>query len=167
MEDKPLPHRTIHPCRKIVFSLAAHDQGWGGGGGGDGSIFTGSYTWFDAEVVPYGERRGEEENTPERKHFGPDHPHLLPTANKLQSNPTAVRKTQKFNITWHYKDHIAAGSVEAEEVQRSEGRGGATLDGRRVREMKLGDTISVWGRARFGGWSNDVQRLSVRVFWAV
>lgn len=117
--------------------------------------------------MPYGETRREEENTPERKRFNPDHPHLLPTVDKLQSNPTAERDTQKYNITWHYKDSIAAGSVEAEEIQRSEGRGGSTLDGRRVREMRLGDTISVWGRARFGGWENYVKRLNVRVFWAV
>lgn len=37
--------RGAHPCRKIVFTLLSHDQGWGGGQ----SIghYDGSYTWFD------------------------------------------------------------------------------------------------------------------------
>lgn len=38
--------REAHPCRKIVFHLKSHDQGWGGDLGQKGT-FTGSYTWFD------------------------------------------------------------------------------------------------------------------------
>ena len=38
--------RGEFPCRKIVFTIASHDQGWGGGAASrDG--YGGSYTWFD------------------------------------------------------------------------------------------------------------------------
>jgi hypothetical protein len=34
------------PCRKIVFTLKSHDQGWGGSFGDKGT-YRGSFTWFD------------------------------------------------------------------------------------------------------------------------
>ncbi|KAI5297006.1 Phosphotransferase enzyme, partial [Ascosphaera pollenicola] len=40
-------HRTQRPCRKIVFNLSSHDQGWGGG---EPDTFEGSFTWFDVEA---------------------------------------------------------------------------------------------------------------------
>lgn len=33
-------------CRKIVFSIRSHDQGWGGSAADKGT-YRGSYTWFD------------------------------------------------------------------------------------------------------------------------
>lgn len=70
-------------------------------------------------------------------------------------------------ITWHYLDSIPADSLDADEIERAQGRGRATLDGSQVCTLQLGDAISVWGRARYGGWSNHVDQASVRVFWAV
>ncbi|KAE8351224.1 hypothetical protein BDV28DRAFT_158937 [Aspergillus coremiiformis] len=170
--DSPrvLPHRTRHPCRKIVFSIASHDQGFAGSGHG---TFHGSYTWFDAEVVPSAHLLASADagSIPEPDangiRFGQGHPLLLPSSHKLQSNRTAVRGTQHYEITWHHLDNLDARSVEAEEIQENQGRGRATLDGSQVRAMQVGDVVSVWGRARFGAWSNHVEQLSVRVFWAV
>lgn len=164
-----LPHRTVHPCRKIVFSIASHDQGFANSGRG---TFDGSYTWFDTEVVPFEKLPTPgDSSVPEQDangvRFGPDHPLLLPSSHKLQANRTAVRGTQHYHITWHHLDNISADSPEAEEIQHNQGRGRATLDGSQVRNLQIGDTIAVWGRARFGAWSNHVERLSVRVFWAV
>jgi hypothetical protein len=82
-------------------------------------------------------------------------------------NKTAVSQTQENTITWHYLDNIQAESADAEEIERSQGRGRATLDGSVVRTLGVGDSIAVWGRARFPGWSNHVEFISVRVFWAV
>lgn len=48
-----------HPCRKIVFTIKSHDQGWGGGRQNKGT-YKGSYTWFDVgkeELVAF--REGE------------------------------------------------------------------------------------------------------------
>ncbi|PYH72368.1 uncharacterized protein BO88DRAFT_423185 [Aspergillus vadensis CBS 113365] len=166
---KPLPHRTTHPCRQIIFIIESHDQGWGGGPGSRGQ-YGGSYSWFDTEVIHSAHQKRAANNQPPPQgpfHFGPDHPNLLPTAHKLQSNKTAVPGSQKHTIVWHYQDDIAPDSSEAEEIERTQGRGRATLDGSQVRSLEIGDAIAVWGRARFGGWSNHVQRVSVRVFWAV
>lgn len=95
------------------------------------------------------------------------HNYFLPTAYSLQRNKVAQRETTKHVVTWHYLDDVDPDSAKAEEVQNASGRGGATLDGRLVRGMNVGDEISIWGRARFPGWSNKVEGLSVRVFWAV
>lgn len=38
--------RTERPCRKIVFTLTSHDQGWGGGPAAQGQ-YDGSFSWFD------------------------------------------------------------------------------------------------------------------------
>jgi hypothetical protein len=202
---KVLLHRGKAPCRKIVFDISSHDQGWGGERAHKGT-YQGSWTWFDAyimhpENVPdpapqQSSRRpsrslirpvqdpgtmrngggGEEEedgegerdqsaateNRSESSHPRP----FLPSLKKLQSNRTATKETTDFHIVWHYRDSIPPESEEAERIEREEGRGRETLDGRAVREMQIGDQVVVWLRARFPGWRNHVEKMSVRVFWA-
>ncbi|KAI9706559.1 MAG: hypothetical protein M1836_003566 [Candelina mexicana] len=48
--DNPtwVPPRGTHPCRKIVFELESHDQGWSGEFGK--GTYDNSYTWFDAGI---------------------------------------------------------------------------------------------------------------------
>ncbi|OJJ46273.1 hypothetical protein ASPZODRAFT_16874 [Penicilliopsis zonata CBS 506.65] len=167
---RTLPHRTIHPCRKIEFRISSHDQGFGDGSTGH-DRFEHSWTWFDAETVHAAhspERYQQEPPQPQpqhheqqRRHFGPDDPLLLPRANKLQSNARSAGTLQHFTVTWHYLDNVAADSDEAETVEKLQGRGRATLDGRTVRELEIGDSIAVFGRARFRAWSNHVERMSV------
>lgn len=170
--SKLLPHRLAHPCRKIVFTIDSHDQGWGGEPGCRGT-YRGSYTWFNADVVPFEDEppsTATDTNTQEgsrKRGYKPGDPHFMPGDDKLQSNLTGTGRTQHYTITWHNLDAISPGTPEAEEIDRTQGRGQATLDGRRVREMRPGDSISVWARARFGGWANHVQGISVRVFWTV
>ncbi|KAH8433655.1 uncharacterized protein LDX57_011289 [Aspergillus melleus] len=170
---KLLPHRTIHPCRKIVFSIASHDQGWGGRRRQDRSPFEGSNTWFDFEVV-HSAHQGTPAETSTLPEVGENgirlragHPLLNPSRQKLQSNRTYDRQTHHYTITWHHLDRVPADSEEAEEIERAQGRGRATLDGNQIRTLGLGDAISIWGRARYGGWSNHVEEVAVRVFWAV
>lgn len=74
---------------------------------------------------------------------------------------------QHYTVVWHHLDNISADSAEAEEIELSEGRGRATLDGSTVRQLEVGDSISVWGKARFPEWSNHVERVSVKIYWAV
>ncbi|KAF7161751.1 hypothetical protein CNMCM6106_008904 [Aspergillus hiratsukae] len=172
-----LPHRTIHPCRKIVFRISSHDQGWGGGPRGE-SPYDGSYTWFDVEIIHAIPQKGSNQTDSQasaepsgqagsQEPIGPQHSHFLPGPRKLQMNKTAVKQTQEYTITWHYRDNIQAESADAEEIERSQGRGRATLDGNIVRALSVGDSIAVWGRARFPGWSNHIEFISVRIFWAV
>ncbi|KAL3465372.1 hypothetical protein BJX64DRAFT_285631 [Aspergillus heterothallicus] len=175
---KLLPHRIARPCRKIQFSIVSHDQG-----GYNEShrlrtnveAYNGSFTWFDAEVIHKAYEKPQQEFIKEKmnpesrvpQHFGPDHPLLLPRQNALQRNRTRVQQPQRHVVTWHYLDDMAADSPEAEELERSRGRGRNTLAGKQVRELEPGDSIMVWARARFPGWVNYVDEFSVRVFWVV
>ncbi|KAN0086877.1 hypothetical protein V8E54_000565 [Elaphomyces granulatus] len=163
---KLLPHRGSHPCRKVVFTIQSHDQGWGGEVGSHGSYW-GSYSWFDAYILPHGNSsNGDGNASQDETPIDPERP-FIPTASRLQTNLTAIGETQRYSITWHYLDSIDQHSEEAERIGHEEGRGPATLDGSNVRSMKLGDTVSVWARARFPGWANIVRSISVRVFWAI
>lgn len=48
-----------HPCRKVVFTLRSHDQGWGDDLSNRGS-YRSSYTWFDAgleKLIAFGESK--------------------------------------------------------------------------------------------------------------
>ncbi|KAF6792649.1 hypothetical protein CMUS01_16143, partial [Colletotrichum musicola] len=47
------------------------------------------------------------------------------------------------------------------------GRGRGTGTGRFVRSLKLGDVVTVWGKARFGGWTNNVEFVKVEIYWAI
>lgn len=165
----PLPHRTAHPCRKIVFAISSKDQGFSPSR--DTGRYAASFTWFDANVIPRNHEAGEDAThtkpaEPKRPLVQGD-PLLLPRDNKLQTNVRAGRNFERHTVVWHYMDDIRADSGQAEEIEQRSGRGRATLDGRVVRELEVGDSISVIGRARFGGWSNYVESVSVRVFWAV
>ncbi|KAJ5286844.1 hypothetical protein N7478_002530 [Penicillium angulare] len=173
---KQLPHRGSHPCRKIVFHLSSHDQG--SSGSFNEEMYSASWTWFDIEVIRGAHKRnmyvnGEEQELLEderghvRRHFEPNDELLLPRQTKLQVNGKHVRKLQNNTIVWHYLDDIQYDSHEAHEIERTKGRGQSTLDGQYVRDLEVGDSIALWARARFPGWTNHVYRARVRVFWAV
>ncbi|KAK8061292.1 hypothetical protein PG994_007658 [Apiospora phragmitis] len=92
---------------------------------------------------------------------------LLPTADhKIQANKVAKQGIQQHHIVWRWNDDVDPNSSAAEELERN-GRGKATGNGEFVRSMKLGDIITVWGRARFGGWENRVEKVEIKVYWAV
>ncbi|KAJ5975264.1 hypothetical protein N7481_008971 [Penicillium waksmanii] len=172
---KPLPHRTAHPCRKIIFHLSSHDQG---GSRIHEDMYQGSFTWFDAEVIREAHKKRmyvdgteqeilEDETGKEKRHFEPTDELLLPRSKQLQMNGARVSETQDRVIIWHYLDNVSPESTEAHDIERTEGRGRYTLDGQVVRELEVGDSVALWGRARFGQWANHVFQASARVFWAV
>ncbi|KAJ5952382.1 uncharacterized protein N7479_010795 [Penicillium vulpinum] len=171
----PLPHRGIHPCRKIVFNISSHDQG---GGPRRDNMYESSWTWFDAEVIHGAHTRNmyvngveqeilDNERGQVRKHYTEADALLLPRENKLQGNGANVSDMQHNTIVWDYRDDIQADSAEALEIEKTQGRGRLNLDGHGVRELEVGDSIALWARARFPGWSNHVHRASVRIYWAV
>ncbi|KAL2824504.1 hypothetical protein BDW59DRAFT_147440 [Aspergillus cavernicola] len=177
---KLLQHRTIHPCRKIIFSIVSRDQGGysaerRGSGPDRPNMYDGSYTWFDAEVIHNAHEASQKDVVWEKmnphdknpKHYAPDDPLLLPRDNALQVNRARIYQAKRHTIVWHHLDNTPADSADAEELKHSQGRGRGTHSGKQVREMELGDSIIVWARARFPGWTNYVDELSVRVFWAV
>jgi hypothetical protein len=91
---------------------------------------------------------------------------LLPSETKLQSNITASSITKEHIITWAYNDNIVPESAEGDELEK-QGRGRSSGNGEYVRNLKLGDVITVWGKARFPGWSNNIEEVKVDVYFAV
>ncbi|KAI9843041.1 MAG: hypothetical protein M1837_006672 [Sclerophora amabilis] len=205
------PPRGEHPCRKIVFELASHDQGFGGSREDKGA-YSHSWTWFDAAVAApdrnlpvrahstttgptlpasagssttntsstdsdididsdfdsdqADEDRQEEEGKADEKPPPPKKHPFLPPSTLVQSNAVAERETKRHTVTWSWDDDSKADSLTADEAESS-GRGRDTVNGRFVRELKIGDSVELWARARFPAWSNHVEEASVRVYWAV
>lgn len=69
-------------------------------------------------------------------------------------------------ITWTSQDDTASDSPEAEDLALF-GRGAGTGDGSFVRNLEVGDVITVWAKSRFPGWVNNVYSVKVSVYWAV
>jgi hypothetical protein len=99
----------------------------------------------------------------------------------LQSNLVATRDTQEYIITLHHLDYtapIAAGGggtaissqqsrQEAEGRASKDGRGVDSMNGELVKNLEIGDSISLYARSRFPGWENHVKRAEIRIYWAV
>lgn len=84
----------------------------------------------------------------------------------IQKNMTATRDVKEHIVEWRWTDDVAPDSEEGKKLVEG-GRGSETLDGRFVRDLKLGDVVTVWGKARFGGWVNFVDKVSMEIYWAV
>lgn len=91
---------------------------------------------------------------------------LLPSDDCLQKNKVATRDMQDQTITWSSHDHVDPESLEAQQLV-NQGRGPASLTGEYVRNLKIGDVVTVWAKARFGGWVNNVEEVKIDVYWAV
>lgn len=176
--DDCTPHRGTHPCRELTFALSGHDQGWGGLER-DRGTYLGSWTWFDVAVILASSDAAGDTNTEMDTDASPSHYQhfrfqpseeerhpFLPSPSQLYRNRTATSETQHTTITWSWTDNTPSDSAEAEIADREEGRGRATLDGKFVRDLNVGDRVAVWGRARFPGWVNMVEKMEVRVAWA-
>ncbi|KAI5281220.1 hypothetical protein KEM52_003953, partial [Ascosphaera acerosa] len=72
---------------------------------------------------------------------------------------------EEREIVWRWTDD--AGGVDVARMAELTGRGEGTFDGSFVRELRVGDAVAVWAKARFPGWRNHVRHLSVRMYWAV
>ncbi|KAK4103349.1 hypothetical protein N658DRAFT_494680 [Parathielavia hyrcaniae] len=87
---------------------------------------------------------------------------------KIQCNKTAEREPTVHRVAWSYADGIdPERDVEAAERLAEQGRGKATGNARFVRDLRLGDVVTVWANARFGGWVNTVQSVKMVVYYAV
>ena len=71
------------------------------------------------------------------------------------------------SVVWRATDNIQSGSQEAAVLLGAHGRGTGTGNGRFVRDLKLGDVITVWAKARFPAWVNYVESVMVDVYWAL
>ena len=91
---------------------------------------------------------------------------FLPSHARIQSNVTAGKEIKEHIITWSYNDCIDPESPEGDELER-QGRGRASATGKFVRNLQIGDIITVWARARFPGWSNRAEEVRIDIYWAV
>jgi len=218
--------RGEFPCRKIVFTIKSHDQGWGGPPGCRGT-YKGSSTWFDVGLetlsalyerhlieyegklpMPYfyvpnpKSTNGDSESimcttrtiTPptQTRTIATDPPPLAEPLNPaeppttpeppeikvefrhdqdpgldcLQKNKTGTRDATEHVITWFPTDNTDPDSVDGVKLDE-QGRGRATANGEYVRNLKVGDVVTVWGKARYGGWVNTVEEVKIEVYWAV
>ncbi len=184
------------PCRRIVFTIKSSDQGWGGDPT-DHDTYNHSWTWFEAglerwckpapaETPDAGGQSPEQHPRPSlqledlctvypevelRPETG-EHAFkysLFPNEHlRVQCNVTAQREPQVHRVVWSYTDGIdPARDVEAAERLKAQGRGPATGDGKFVRDLKLGDVVTLWAKARFPQWSNYVESATIDVYYAI
>ncbi|KAI2462920.1 hypothetical protein F4781DRAFT_418359 [Annulohypoxylon bovei var. microspora] len=180
-----------HPFRKVVFDIVSCDQGWSSDIANQGT-YRGSFTWFDAGLDRFDKENKCVLECPDN--LGPGfiniptcairpiwptlendhgegldmgyHHELLPNQDHLiQRNKQAVGDFQHHHVEWSWDDDVDPESAAAETLDEA-GRGTGTGNGEFLKNLKFGDMITVWGRARFPGWSNNIQRVEVKVYWA-
>jgi hypothetical protein len=119
---------------------------------------------FPRTIIPTTESRQTATEPPETKYF---FRHALdPSLDCLQRNLTATRDIKKHKVIWSYLDHTDPDSVDGKKLDE-EGRGRATGNGEYVRNLKVGDVVTVWGKARYQGWANFVREVKIDIYWAV
>ncbi|KAF4122909.1 hypothetical protein GMORB2_7216 [Geosmithia morbida] len=85
---------------------------------------------------------------------------------EIQRNKLATKTWQENEVTWSWDDNVDPESEDAKALEEL-GRGKGTGSGGLVRSLKLGDVVTIWGKARFPGWSNVVEKVKVDIYWAV
>lgn len=194
LTGSPAP-MLAHPCRRIVFTIRSEDQGWGGTRE-DAGTYRHSWTWFEAglerwcstgttETDVTGHHRPQQAKPSlmvsdlstvlpevvwdeESDDYVFSHP-LLPREDlKIQCNVVASREVREHRIVWSYTDDIDRDrDVEAVAQLAEKGRGTVTGNGKFVRDLKLGDVVTVWAKARFPGWQNRVHSIKLDIYYAV
>lgn len=98
-----------------------------------------------------------------------DHPLHAREDLKIQCNLTATKEPKVHRVVWSYTDDVdPERDVEAaEKLATTWGRGKATGNGKFVRDLKLGDVVTIWAKARFGSWCNYVHSVKMDVYYAI
>ena len=85
---------------------------------------------------------------------------------EVQYNIQAQDQMREHRVEWRWTDETPEDGLEADGLAAI-GRGRATGDGRFVRELRLGDCVSLWARARYPAWQNIVESALVEVYFAL
>ncbi|KAI0096793.1 hypothetical protein GGR51DRAFT_553381 [Nemania sp. FL0031] len=85
---------------------------------------------------------------------------------KIQCNLKAHGEWTDHNVEWLWTDDIDPESAAAKKLEEN-GRGRRSGDGTFVKDLKPGDMVTVWGRTRYGQWVNHVQKVEIKVYWAL
>ncbi|OLN96525.1 hypothetical protein CCHL11_00779 [Colletotrichum chlorophyti] len=95
------------------------------------------------------------------------HHFLHPLDNlQIQANRKAHKQMMDHEVVWSWTDDIHPESPEADHLVEI-GRGRGTGTGKFVRDLQLGDVVTVWAKARFGGWTNYPESVKVEIYWAI
>lgn len=94
------------------------------------------------------------------------HSFLHDDALTIQRNRAATLNPTTHTVVWSSHDNIDPESAAAVDLVK-QGRGSGTGTGDFVRGLKVGDTVTVWAKARFPQWTNYVSSVGVDVYWAV
>ncbi|KAG5755221.1 hypothetical protein H9Q69_008676 [Fusarium xylarioides] len=195
LADYPTP-KLLHPVRKVVFTIRSKDQGWGGEPD-NRHTYNGAWTWFEAGLEKFDAEQTCDPNCTYDVRFKsassvasplpvcalrPLYPSIVPKGSDkfayshplvhqekwtIVRNKTAHRAWQDHVITWAWDDDAKPDSEAAVKMKAEEGRGEETGDGWFVRDLKMGDVVTVWAKARFGGWVNHIEKVKIDVYWAV
>ncbi|KAK5988401.1 hypothetical protein PT974_12555 [Cladobotryum mycophilum] len=187
----PTP-KLVSPARKVVFSMKSQDQGWASSSDTTSwTWFEAGLEKFDAEHVCNDSCSDEARNSHPGTHDPPlSLCSLRPLQPEIKRNDNAqgeykydfpiehhsqweIKRNKRTEdrwrthvITWSYLDNVNAESEEGQRLEE-QGRGRDTGDGSFVRGLKFGDVVTLWGKARFPGWTNRVSSARIDVYWAV
>lgn len=118
------------------------------------------------ELVPSrsDEEQEQEDNGPEYEY---SHPLWAHDVLSIQRNRVATREFADHCVTWRWDDSLVDPDSEEEKAIDDAGRGKSSGNGEFVRRLKMGDVVTIWAKARYAGWVNNIERVSVDIYWAV
>ncbi|KAH7037286.1 uncharacterized protein B0I36DRAFT_63859 [Microdochium trichocladiopsis] len=86
----------------------------------------------------------------------PDYKHVI------HFNKRVEREVQHHHVEWSWLDGSVTEHVDIGYLGRVPNGNGDF-----VRGLRLGDMVTIWGRARYLGWRNKVTSVDVRIYYAV
>ncbi|KAH6885254.1 hypothetical protein B0T10DRAFT_550559 [Thelonectria olida] len=107
---------------------------------------------------------------PDEEHEGRfkyEHPLFPSEKREIYRNRTATRDWDDREVTWRWSDNLDPTSPEAIALDENEGRGRDSMSGEFVRSLKMGDVVTVWAKARFPAWVNQVEKVKIDIYWAL
>lgn len=72
-----------------------------------------------------------------------------------------------YTIVWRYDDDVSDPESDEAKALAEAGRGLLSGNGEFVRGLKFGDVVTVWAKSRFPAWINNIERVSIDIYWAV
>ncbi|KAM3456595.1 hypothetical protein MY3296_001550 [Beauveria thailandica] len=109
------------------------------------------------------EKKEDDENgetSPQEPQFRYEFPLVQSPKWTVCRNKRAHRDWQDHTITWACYDDVQADTDGGKALEEN-GRGRETGDGEFVRNLQLGDVVTLWAKARFPGWVNNVKAASI------
>ncbi|KAM0263529.1 hypothetical protein ACHAQJ_001148 [Trichoderma viride] len=179
------PSTFSHPARKIVFRICSHDQGWTTDE--RPGPFIAAKTWFDAGIERFDASHTSDDEDMGRLpayKLGTIEPQAKPAEDihgrfdyqfpytpwrgpyEIQRNRMASPEFTDYEVTWTCWDVVSPDSAEAQQLME-QGKGRMAGDGQFVRNLRLGDVVTVWGRVMHRGWANFVESVEINIYWAL